>query len=119
LPEIGQNKEREIVNKKQTYSVPTLVITINRQPFADILALLRRKCIEYRDMTEYWETRLKNVGKPPFNMRMRNGYAKNAPEATVRVTKVVRRKSKKYIELHLGRVLEVKRWDRKKERPRN
>jgi hypothetical protein len=99
------------------YSTPTLVVNIEREPFADILSLPRRTHIAYRDMSEYWERRLKNVGKPPFNLRMLNGVTPPVPEATVRVIKVVRRKKSKTIELHLGKVLSVKHWDRKKERP--
>ena len=99
------------------YSRPTLVVNIEREPFADILSLPRRRRIEYRDMSEYWERRVKNVGKPPFNLRMLNGMTPPVPEATVRVTKVVRRKKRKTIELHLGKVLSVKHWDRKKECP--
>ena len=99
------------------YSTPALVVNIKRQPFADILALPRRKHIEYRAMKEYWERRLEKVGKPPFNLRLLNGMTPPVPEATVRVTKVVRRKSTKTIELHLGKVLSVKHWDRRKECP--
>jgi hypothetical protein len=99
------------------YSTPTLVVNIKRQFFADILALPCRKCIEYRDMSEYWERRLENVGKPPFNLRILNGMTPPVPEATVQVTKVVRKKSTGEIELHLGKVLSVKNWDRKKECP--
>lgn len=97
------------------YSAPTLVMNIRRQPFADIVA--RRKKIEFRDLTDYWERRLEKVGKPPFNLRLLNGMTPPVSEATVRVTKVVRRTKDKIIELHLGRVLEVKYWDRKKEHP--
>ena len=99
------------------YSTPTLVMNIKRQFFAAILAQPRRKCIEYRDMSKYWEARLEKVGKPPFNLSLLNGYNPPVPEATVRVTKVVRRKKSKTIELHLGKVLLVKHWDRKKECP--
>jgi hypothetical protein len=99
------------------YSTPTLVANIKREFFAAILAQPRRKDIEYRDLTDYWESRLEKVGKPPFNLRLLNGMTPPVPEATVRVTKVVRRKSSKTIELHLGKVISVKHWDRKKERP--
>ena len=99
------------------YSTPTLVVNIKREFFADILAQPRRKSIEYRDMSKYWESRLEKVGKPPFNLRLLNGMTPPVPEATVRVIKVVRRKSNKTIELHLGKVLSVKHWDQKKERP--
>ena len=100
------------------YSVPTLVVNIKRQFFAAILAQPRRKFIEYRDLTDYWETRLAKVGKPPFNLRLLNGMTPPVPEATVRVTKVVRKKNNQTIELHLGEVLNVKHWDRKKECPK-
>ncbi len=99
------------------YSVPTLVVNIKRQYFADILAQPRRKDIEYRDMSEYWERRLEKVGKPPFNLRLLNGMTPPIPEATIRVTKVIRRKGTKTIELHLEKVLSVKHWNRKEERP--
>jgi hypothetical protein len=102
---------------RAAYSAPTLVMNIRRQPFADILAQPRRKWIEYRNMSKYWERRLEKVGKPPSNLRLLNGMTPPVPEATVRVIKVVSRKSDKTIELHLGRVLHVKHWDRKKERP--
>ena len=99
------------------YSTPTLVVNIKRQFFADILAQPRRKVIEYRSISDYWESRLEKVGKPPFNLRLLNGMTPPLPEATVRVIKVVRSKKSQEIELHLGKVLSVKHWDRKKERP--
>jgi hypothetical protein len=94
----------------------TLVVNIKRRYFADILVLPRRKWIEYRDLSEYWESRLEKAGKPPFDLRLLNGMTPPFPEANVRVTKVVRRKSAKTIELHLGNVLSTKYWDWKKER---
>lgn len=100
------------------YSEPTLVVNIKRQFFAAILAQPRRKSIEYRDLTDYWESRLVKVGKTPFNLRLLNGMTPPVPEATVRVTKVVRKKHSKTIELHLGKILNVKYWDRKKECPK-
>ena len=108
---------RKVIYMTTRYSIPTLVVNIKRQFFADILALPPRKCIEYRDMSEYWERRLEKVGKPPFNIRLLNGMTPPVPEATVQVTKIVRRKSSKTIEIHLGKVLSVKHWDRKKEVP--
>lgn len=100
---------------KQIYSVPTLVINIERKYFAEILAIPRRKDIEYRAIKKYWTDRLERVGKPPFNLRMLNGMTPPVPEATVRVTKVVMNKSTRKYEIHLGKVLEVKNWNRKKE----
>ena len=99
------------------YAAPTLVINITRNFFTEILALPRRKPIEYRNMTDYWLRRLERVGPAPFNLRMLNGMTPPIPEATVRVTKVVRRESTGTLEFHLGRVVEVRHWDRKRERP--
>jgi hypothetical protein len=104
--------------KKTKYTKPTLVVNIKREFFAAILSQPRRKSIEYRDMTDYWESRLEKVGPAPFNLRLLNGMTPPIPEATVIVTKVVRRKSTKTIELHLGKVISVKHWDRKKEMPK-
>ena len=103
---------------KQNYSVPTLVINIEREYFAEILAIPRRKHVEYRDIKKYWTDRLDRVGKPPFNLRMLNGMTPPVPEATVHVIKVVPNKRTGKYEIHLGRVLEVKNWDRRKECPK-
>lgn len=101
----------------QIYTTPTLVINIEREYFAEILALPRRKHVEYRRMSPYWLRRLDRVGPPPFNLRMLNGMTPPVPEATVRVTRVVRNPHTKELELHLGRVLQLRHWDRKRERP--
>ena len=99
------------------YSTPTLVVNIKRQYFADILAFPRRQHVEHRAMKPYWERRLEKVGKPPFNLRLLNGMTPPVPEATIRVTKVVRKKKDNMIEIHLGKVIAVKHWVRKKECP--
>jgi hypothetical protein len=101
------------------YSTPTLVVNIKRQYFAAILAQTRRQHIEHRVLSDYWETRLKKVGKPPFNLRMLNGMTPLIPEATVQVIKVVRKKSNNEIALHLGKVLSVKHWIGRRNHPRN
>ena len=102
---------------KKKYASPTLVINIKREFFAAILAIPRRKPIEYRDIKKYWADRLERVGKPPFNLRILNGMTPPIPEATVRVTEVVPNKRTGKFEIHLGEVLEVKHWDRRKECP--
>jgi hypothetical protein len=99
------------------YATPTLVVNIKRQFFAAILSQPRRQFIEHRALSDYWVRRLEKAGKPPFNLRMLNGMTPPVPEATIQVIKVVRSKKNQEIELHLGRVLDVKHWDRKKERP--
>ena len=95
----------------------TLVMNIKREFFASILAVPRRKSIEYRDMSDYWKSRLAKVGPAPFNLRLLNGMLPPVPEATVRVERVTFDKKNQVIQLHLGRVLTVKNWDRKAEQP--
>jgi hypothetical protein len=104
-------------NQAHSMTMPTLTINIKRQYFAQILAIPRRKSIEYRDMSAYWLTRLAKVGSAPFRMRMLNGMAPPVPEATVIVTKVVLARQRRQIHLHLGRVIHTENWDRRKEVP--
>ena len=91
-----------------------ITTTIRREYLKDIAA--KRKRVEYREIKEYWEQRLK-VAKPPFLLRLINGMSKTAPEVTVVVRKVVRNKRERRFELHLGNIIEVRNWDLKKERP--
>lgn len=111
----GAKKE----TSKTRASVPTNMLTMNlhRDFFADILAQPRRKAIEYRKASPFWLRRLERVGPAPFNLRILNGMLPPVPEAIVRVNKVVLNKQTKEIELHLGRVLQTKHWNRKQERP--
>jgi len=100
-----------------SYETPTLVVNIKREFFAAILSQPHRKQIEYRDMTPYWLRRLEKVEPAPFNLRLLNGMRPPVPEATVRVVRVVRNTGTMILEFHLGRVLEVRNWNRRKEQP--
>jgi hypothetical protein len=100
------------------YAKPTLVMNIERKWFAAILAQPREKDVEYRSLSEYWLRRLENVGNAPFRLRLLNGMQPPVPEATVQVTKVVKNRKAEEIEFHLGKVIEIKHWDRKRKRPR-
>lgn len=93
-------------------------MNIERRWFAAILAQPREKRIEYRDLSDYWLRRLEKVGKAPFRLRLMNGMRHPVPEATIEVTKLVKNRRKMRLEFHLGRVIEVKLWDRKKKRPK-
>jgi len=93
----------------------TLVMNIEREHFAAILS--GRKPIEYRELKDYWLRRLDRVSPAPFNLRLLNGMLPPVPEAVIRVTKVIQNRKTNEIELHLGRVLRVKHWDRAKEKP--
>jgi len=94
-------------------------MNIKRQFFADIVAVPRRKQIEYRNDTPYWLERLARVGKAPFNLRLLNGMQHPIPEATIRVLKVVHIKRNGELQFHLGKVLQVKHWYRQKECPKD
>lgn len=102
---------------KTTYATPTLVMNIERRFFAAILATPPRKKVEYRALSPYWLNRLEKVGKPPFNLQLLNGMLHPVPEATVQVTKVVKNHRNGELEFHLGAVMEVINWDRKREVP--
>ena len=85
---------------------------IKRQFFRDIVA--KRKRVEYREIKPYWTNRLQGV-RVPFFLRLINGMQPNAPEVTL-VVESLRRRSGSY-ELHLGRIKDVKNWDRRREEP--
>ena len=104
---------------RRSYEHPTLVVNIERKHFAAILATPRRKDVEWRDATPYWVRRLTKVGRAPFRLRLINGMRHPIPEATVLVTKVTRGhlEGVPQLKLHLGRVLNVRHWDRRLERP--
>lgn len=109
---------RHVASRSRTRTKQVLVMNIKREFFAKILAVPRRKDIEYRLMSQFWRQRLAKVGAAPFNLRLLNGMLPPVPEATVRVTKVVRNHRGGQFQLHLGRVLSVKNWDRSRECPR-
>jgi hypothetical protein len=96
---------------------PQLVMNIERKWFAEIVAKPPRKTVEYRDLSDYWLRRLAKVGKAPFELRLLNGMRQPVPEVIVLVTKVIKNRSAGQIEFHLGRVIKVKNWDRRSQRP--
>ncbi len=92
-------------------------MNIKRRFFAAILSQPRRKNIEYREIKPYWNRRLAGLLGKRFKLRLLNGMLPPVPEAIVTVEKLVRNMRRGDYELHLGRVLRVKHWDRKRERP--
>lgn len=66
---------------KTKYATSTFVVNIKREFFAAILAQPRRKFIEYRDMTDYWERRLEKVDSPPFHLHLLNEMTPPVPQA--------------------------------------
>ena len=91
----------------------TITTTLKRQWFDEIVD--RKKKIEYREIKPYWTVRLKRV-KTPFRLVLRNGMTPPIPVLTVRIDRVLKRRGA--YELHIGRVLKVEHWDRKKRKPK-
>jgi hypothetical protein len=91
-----------------------LTTTIERDWLADIIA--GRKRVELRKVKPYWTERFARVGRP-FELRMINGMGLRAPEATVLVARVTRSADGREYRLHIARVLAVRNWDRRRERP--
>jgi len=97
----------------------TITTTLKREWFSQIVDGSKR--VDYREIKPYWTMRLRKV-KTPFILVMRNGMRPPVPVVTVRVDRVVPnphgRARKGSYELHIGRVLKVEHWDRKRRKPR-
>jgi len=98
--------------------VDTITTTLKREFFAAIVD--GSKKIEYREIKPYWTLRLRRV-KTPFRLVLRNGMSPPIPVLTVRIDRIVPRPKGKVrrgaYQLHIGRVLKVEHWDRKRKRP--
>lgn len=91
-----------------------LTTTIKRQWLREIVA--GRKKVEYRQIKKYWTEKLSKVGTP-FELRLINGMTRCAPEVIVRIDKVRRNWRHREYELHIGKVLRIRYWNRKLEQP--
>ncbi|HOW51501.1 MAG TPA: hypothetical protein PLV42_05590 [bacterium] len=91
-----------------------LTTTIQRDPLREIVA--GRKPVEYRDIKPYWDKRLAGR-KCPFLLRLINGMSATAPEATVRIDRIRKNIRTNKYELHIGKVVQVLNWDRRREEP--
>jgi hypothetical protein len=101
--------------------VDKITATLERQWFTEIVD--RKKRIEYRDIKPYWTKKLSSI-ELPFRLVLRNGMHPPVPVVTVRIDRIVPnptrrgRKRKGSYALHIGRVLKVEHWDRKKRKPK-
>jgi hypothetical protein len=89
-------------------------MNIERRFFAAIVAGTKR--IEYRRRSPFWKKRIEPLTSP-FKLRLLNGMTHPIPEAVVMVTRVTRDRAGREYRLHLGRVVAVKRWDRRSHKP--
>jgi hypothetical protein len=83
----------------------TITAQIKREWLDEILA--KRKRVEYRNTSDFWNKRLDGL-ETPFRLRLINGMRKRAPEAIVSVDKLVKNRSTRQYEFHLGRIIERK-----------
>ena len=96
-----------------------LTTTLKREWFAKIVD--RSKKVEYREIKPYWTRRLRSVSVP-FRLVLRNGTTPPIPVLTVRIDKIVPSPHGKArrgdYALHIGRILKVEHWDRRRKVPR-
>jgi hypothetical protein len=99
--------------------IDTITTTLKREFFAKIVD--RTKRVEYRQIKPYWTSRLAKVSTP-FRLVLRNGMNRPIPVLTVWIDKVVPspkgRTWKATYALHIGRVLKVEHWDKKRRKPK-
>jgi hypothetical protein len=81
-----------------------LHLTLEREWFDDIVRGVKNE--EYRDLKDYWKTRLE--GRKYDIVRFRNGYATDAPEMDVEFLGVDKRSD--CYAIRLGKILSLKRW---------
>ena len=93
----------------------TITTTLKRQWFAEIVDGTKR--VEYRDIKPYWTRRLSGV-EVPFVLVLRNGMRPPVPVVTIRVDRIVRNSRRRCYELHIGRVLKVEHWYRRRGCPK-
>lgn len=77
-----------------------------------------RKRVEYREIKPYWTRRLGHI-EAPFLLRLINGMQAKAPEVTVSVRRVRKDTRSGNFELHIGRIIDVRHWDRTRGYPTN
>jgi hypothetical protein len=94
--------------------VEKLTTTIKRRWLQEIVAGTKR--IEYREIKPYWTERLGNVSVP-FRLRLINGMSLTAPEVEVVVRRVRKNSRNRQYELHLGKILRVRHWNRRTQQP--
>ena len=92
-----------------------ITTTIKREYLREIVA--GRKRVEYREIKPYWTQRFGRV-TVPFQLRLINGMSPQAPEVTVEIKKIVRNTRGGTYNLHVGRIISTKNWDRRREAPR-
>jgi hypothetical protein len=92
-----------------------ITTTIKREFLREIVAGTKK--VEYRELKPYWTKKLAQVSTP-FELHLINGMSVTAPRALVEVRMVKKNSRRNLYELHLGRVLKVRYWERRRGVPR-
>jgi len=113
------DRAAEGLGREERRQVDTITTTLKREWFARTVDGSKR--VEYREIKPYGTKRLAAV-KTPFVLVLRNGMTPPVPVVTVRIDRIVpsprgRVRNGDYA-LHIGRVLKVEHWDRKKKQPK-
>lgn len=93
-----------------------ITTTIEREWLKRIIAGTKHN--EYREIKPYWTKRLKAIGRP-FELRLINGMHHPIPEVIVLIDTVRTKRDSGRYALHIKKVLEVRHWDKRRERPRH
>ena len=96
------------------HQMDKITTTIKREWLREIAA--GRKRVEYREIRAYWTRRFSRVNTP-FLLRLINGMGARTPELTVIVRRIRRNSRSGNYELALGKVVALKYWNRRLERP--
>ena len=92
----------------------TITTQLKREYFEQIVDGTKR--VEYREIKPYWTRRLDGI-QCPFLLRLINGMVGNAPEVTVRIDRIQENRRTGNYELHIGRVVEIRHWDKRRASP--
>lgn len=93
-----------------------ITTTIKRPYLAQIINGTKK--IEYREMKPYWKKRLRSISIP-FVLRLINGMQIKAPEVTLIIKKIRKNTVDEVYELHIGKIVNFKNWNKKKGCPRH
>jgi hypothetical protein len=94
-------------------SYDRITTTIEREWLAEIIAGTKK--IEYRQIKPYWTKRFKKVSVP-FELRLLNGMNPPVPEVTVLIHRITKEGGS--YRLHIKKVLTVKHWDKRRQKPK-
>jgi hypothetical protein len=94
-------------------STVRIVSFASRENFSAILAIPRRKQVEYRVRNIYWKRRLLNPSNRPIELRLMCPSLKPIPEALISINEIFENEALNLFELRLGNLISLKNWNRR------